>query len=266
MAEILNYFDASDPRDVIRRAVEELAAGGLVGLPFDTGYAACGIAANEKVAQTLQSSAADDSTWALACLNIEVAGEYLPPLSELQSRLVARLWPGPVLMRFQDAVTDGASGSLPGQTVSLIKPQGGLQVVVPESSLCCHVLQLLQRPLVFAAAGERNTAEDARLLNGRCGEGLSLIVDAGPTLRRFPLTVLDLGKDAWSVVRPGALAERMIAEASCRQVLFVCTGNTCRSPMAERLFRKMLAARLKCHEEDLLHRGYTVSSAGTCRV
>lgn len=37
-----------------------------------------------------------------------------------------------------------------------------------------------------------------------------------------------------------------------KHVLFVCTGNTCRSPMAEGLFRKELAGR-----ED-----FTVSSAG----
>jgi protein-tyrosine-phosphatase len=37
-----------------------------------------------------------------------------------------------------------------------------------------------------------------------------------------------------------------------KHVLFVCTGNTCRSPMAEALFRKATAGR-----DD-----YTVSSAG----
>lgn len=37
-----------------------------------------------------------------------------------------------------------------------------------------------------------------------------------------------------------------------KHVLFVCTGNTCRSPMAEGLFRKLIAGRSD----------YTVSSAG----
>jgi protein-tyrosine-phosphatase len=37
-----------------------------------------------------------------------------------------------------------------------------------------------------------------------------------------------------------------------KHVLFVCTGNTCRSPMAEGLFRKAVAGR----------DGYEVSSAG----
>jgi protein-tyrosine phosphatase len=44
--------------------------------------------------------------------------------------------------------------------------------------------------------------------------------------------------------------------------LFVCTGNTCRSPMAEGLFRKLLAERLKCPEDELVDRGFMVASAG----
>src|SRR5262245_59045666 len=44
--------------------------------------------------------------------------------------------------------------------------------------------------------------------------------------------------------------------------LFVCTGNTCRSPMAEGLFRKLLAERLQCPEDELVDRGYMVASAG----
>ena len=47
-----------------------------------------------------------------------------------------------------------------------------------------------------------------------------------------------------------------------RSVLFVCTGNTCRSPLAEALCRRMLADRLGVRESELSTRGYTVRSAG----
>jgi protein-tyrosine phosphatase len=45
-------------------------------------------------------------------------------------------------------------------------------------------------------------------------------------------------------------------------ILFVCTGNTCRSPLAEGLAKRMLADRLGCAVEELPARGYWVLSAG----
>jgi len=49
---------------------------------------------------------------------------------------------------------------------------------------------------------------------------------------------------------------------STLRVLFICTGNTCRSPMAEALARKTLADRLGCEPGELVSRGYRVLSAG----
>src|SRR5579883_1909495 len=47
-----------------------------------------------------------------------------------------------------------------------------------------------------------------------------------------------------------------------RSILFVCTGNTCRSPLAEALCRKLLADRLGVGPDELEARGYVVRSAG----
>lgn len=45
-------------------------------------------------------------------------------------------------------------------------------------------------------------------------------------------------------------------------VLFVCTGNTCRSPMAEAIFRRLAADRLGCGPDEVDGRGVVVVSAG----
>jgi protein-tyrosine phosphatase len=45
-------------------------------------------------------------------------------------------------------------------------------------------------------------------------------------------------------------------------ILFVCTGNTCRSPMAEGFALRWLAERFSCTIDELADRGYSVASAG----
>jgi protein-tyrosine phosphatase len=47
-----------------------------------------------------------------------------------------------------------------------------------------------------------------------------------------------------------------------RSILFVCTGNTCRSPLAEALCRRVLADRLGVSPDQLQARGFEVRSAG----
>ena len=47
-----------------------------------------------------------------------------------------------------------------------------------------------------------------------------------------------------------------------RSILFVGTGNTCRSPLAERLCRRMVADRLGCSVGELGSRGFVIRSAG----
>jgi protein-tyrosine phosphatase len=92
--------------------------------------------------------------------------------------------------------------------------------------------------------------------------GPALFVDDGPV--RFPagLSVVDVDGSRWHLLRVGALTETMVTRMAGEVVLFVCTGNTCRSPMAEAVCRRLLSDRLGCRDEELSDRGFVVLSAG----
>jgi protein-tyrosine-phosphatase/tRNA A37 threonylcarbamoyladenosine synthetase subunit TsaC/SUA5/YrdC len=90
-----------------------------------------------------------------------------------------------------------------------------------------------------------------------------LRLDAGPTRQKSPSTVVKVGGPRAEPLREGAIPRSMIEEADLYTILFVCTGNTCRSPMAEALMRKLLADRLQVREDELAAKGYRVLSAGT---
>ena len=89
-----------------------------------------------------------------------------------------------------------------------------------------------------------------------------MVIDDGECRYGEPATVVQIKTGSWSIIQPGVVKESMIGRLSCELFLFICTGNTCRSPLAEGFFRKMLADRLRCAEDELADHGYMVLSAG----
>jgi L-threonylcarbamoyladenylate synthase len=79
----------------------------------------------------------------------------------------------------------------------------------------------------------------------------------GPISDIPSLTVAQGHGAAWQAT--GAEASR--PQTTCL-VVFVCTGNTCRSPLAEALCKARLAERIGCTTAELPDRGFHIFSAG----
>ena len=74
---------------------------------------------------------------------------------------------------------------------------------------------------------------------------------------------LKVHEDRFEIVRAGVYDERIIDRLLKTTVLFVCSGNTCRSPMAEAIARSLLSKNLHVGEFELERKGISVLSAGT---
>jgi protein-tyrosine phosphatase len=94
------------------------------------------------------------------------------------------------------------------------------------------------------------------------GEQVDLVLDGGPCRFAGASTIVRLERDELKVVRTGHYDQQHLDRLMQRFILFVCSGNTCRSPMAEAIAKSELAARYELPVERLSEARARVMSAG----
>lgn len=261
MAEVLHWRKSAAPREVLARAVETLAGGRLVAFPTETGY---GVAANALHAGAVEAlhdltNVNNGQPLAVAVAGAAEAQDWLPGLSPLGRRLARRCWPGPVAIVAAGG-EDGLASRLPETVRGRVCPEGRLALCSPPHQALLQALHRTPVPVVMADVGA-NGGTAADTWHG-VADAVSLVVHDRPVRPGPQATVVAVNGSSWAVVRDGAVPREALAQLSCTMVVFVCTGNTCRSPLAEVLFQKALAEQLGCRPEDLPGRGFVVLSAG----
>ena len=207
----------------IERAALLLREGALVVLPTDTVY---GVAADPAV------PGAEDRIYAAKerdrgkpipllvadAAHVSAAGAVMGWRAR---RLARRYWPGPL-------------------TLVLNTGQRREGFRVPDHPVTLAVLRAVGGILRVTSAnrsGEpaaRDAAAAAAALAGR----VALVLDAGPSPLGAESTVVQEEGDTLRILREGALPAAAIHARPL--VVMVCTGNVCRSPMAEYLLRHWL--------------------------
>jgi protein-tyrosine phosphatase len=264
--EVLDLRGADDPRDVVHRAVERLAQGGLVALPTDTVYAVAASPLSVTAVQRLVEAKQRDAgrPLSLAVKSGDEAGDWVPRTRSLGIRLMRRCWPGPVTFVFNETAHEGLARQLPAEVRRWVCPAGTLGLRVPAHGAVANCQRLLPWPLVMTNANRpgQPIAASADQAVANLGAAIDLVVDDGPCHYGQPPSVVRVSADRWELVREGVVTVDAIARLASCLIVFVCTGNTCRSPMAERICRRLLAQRLGCRPEELARKGYEVISAG----
>ncbi|MDB5388865.1 MAG: Protein-tyrosine phosphatase, low molecular weight [Planctomycetaceae bacterium] len=266
MAEAVAIHDADDPQDIIHQSVQLLTQGDLVVVPTETRYVVIADALAGRGVARLRDLANRHNLGAAALLvaSQNVLWDYVPELSALAERLIRRCLPGPIAFEFFfEPETSGLSKALPSETWNWVCQDGQVRFRVPAHDILSAIQNLMRGPLVMV--GEfAPSIDNPRSLPSWVGDEceISLIIQEKDCRYGAPSSIVRLERDSWRMVHEGAVAERTIKHLSSHYFLFVCTGNTCRSPMAEGLFRRLLADKLGCAEDDLSDRGYIVASAG----
>ncbi len=174
-------------------------------------------------------------------------------LAAMVERTTARYWPGPLTLVLRSTA--------PG--LELISSDGWTGVRAPAHDATRAVLGAAPFPVVMTSAnraGEEPATTAAEVAATFQDDELAAILDGGPCAIGEASTVARLGPGGIELLREGIVTMEEIKRTAGQRLLFVCTGNTCRSPMAEALARAALRKALQAGDEA--ESGFRISSAG----
>lgn len=266
---IVSIFSGGEYVAHVARGAQTLSTGGLAVLPTETVYGAAALLTHPEARSRLGALRGNDaaSPFTIHLAQPADAYRYLDPVDEYHERMIKKLWPGPVGLIFEvSPERRKAVAAELGLRESGIYEGSTITLRCPDHVLATDIIGQAGGPVVLttaggaAAPGATWRADDvARELDGK----VDLIFDAGPTKYSKPSTILKVLDGRYEIVRQGVYDERIIERLLRTTILFVCSGNTCRSPMAEALARQILSEKLTLSEPELEKRGISVVSAGS---
>jgi protein-tyrosine phosphatase len=253
----------------LREAAAALRDGALVVFPTETVYGVAAGAASQPALARLREVKGRGSQQAFTVHLPQrgAARRYVGSPSPLARRLARKGWPGPLTLicAVPAPEREEIARELPPTQLREVYHDLRVGLRCPAHAVATELLTRAEVPVVASSANRAGQPppldlhEALRDLDGR----VEYAFDAGPTRHSTASTIVEIRDHEWTIRRQGVIDERTIRRMATTEILMICTGNSCRSPIAEYLFRARLAERLGVPLDRLAALGYVVSSAGT---
>jgi len=266
--EVIPVDPGAINHDAIERAATVLQGGGLVAFPTETVYGLAARADSREAMSRLRhvKSRQQDKAFTVHIGRREELERFSPKPGDVALRLARKAWPGPLtlILPVADPKSAPVMHGLNGSALEAMYYEGTIGLRCPDDAVASRLLQRVASPVVAASAnpGGAPPPQSGEAVVRALGDAVDLLLDAGRTRFAKASTIVRVDGSDFTVVREGVLDAGVIERLAALRLLFVCTGNTCRSPMAEGLAKKMIADRLGCTMDELADRGVFVSSAG----
>lgn len=236
----------------IKEGIRVLKNGGLVAFPTDTVY---GLGADAESLEAIDrlyqvKRRPREKPLILFLAEKEEVLNFAETIPLSAQRLMNKFWPGPLTLIFKASRISPAT---------LLNQQGEIAIRVPSHPIPQKLIE--KNKILLGTTSANFSGEPSPLRVSQISvylkEGIDLLLDGEEALLGEESTIVKATSRELQLIREGWLRRETIDKEGKAKgdILFVCTGNTCRSVMAEALLKKLWPAeesdRAKIHSAGI---------------